>query len=506
MTGVVESCNRMRQSIIAILLFIACSPVTAHPRTAPSVDPNPSHYMRPSNQTGPFKPRVIVFVHGMFANSDEAWRYSSQVYWPSLLLSDPTFGDSDIYVAAYPTPFVGGRMNLEDVVSNLENRLTADRVFSQHREVVFVCHSLGGLVVEKLLLKNRNYDRQVPFIYFFGTPQTGADIASIGKLLGDPLFKDLSANQDNEVLQGIEDEWRAARLKIRSYCAYERKPILGQLVVDRLSATRNCTEPPVAIDETHIGMVKPSGTKHDSYIALVIAARDHPIRETAPHTQSLPGQEAAGPPFAFAAETMITSWGSGDFIGFWLPARDLQGCAIEPIDDLVFLRVTNNGSGSRMIVNYSLETKQKDGWSPMNKKELGPSGFLFFTLQGNAVPAVGVPIPFKANGYSNKYFMLTMPYGNANVKQAGVVQVQSFDVVAGSQNLTQGQSVRGWAAFQHQGLPDGELRMKITDELGKIYTVPQTLIEPGPTTDITQHPILIQSLTDVSGCRQKADF
>lgn len=218
-----------------------------------------------------------MFVHGMFGNSDDTWRFSSQVYWPEMLLSDTTFNDSDIYVASYPTPFVGGRMNIEDIVSNLENRLTADDVFSKHREVVFVCHSLGGLVVERLLLKNRDYDKQVPFIYFFGTPQTGADIASIGKLLDDPLFKDLSASQDNEILQGIEDEWRAAHVKIRSYCAYERKTILGQLVVDRLSATRNCTEPPVAIDETHIGLVKPNGTGHDSYIALKNAVTSNPI-------------------------------------------------------------------------------------------------------------------------------------------------------------------------------------------------------------------------------------
>jgi triacylglycerol esterase/lipase EstA (alpha/beta hydrolase family) len=176
---------------------------------------------------------VIVFVHGIFGNSDATWRFSPQVYWPELLLSDAAFNDSDIYVASYSTPLVGGRMNIEDIVSNLKNRLKGDYVFSKHSEVVFVCHSLGGLIVEKLLLKNRDYDKQVRFIYFFGTPQTGTDIAKLGRLVSsDPLFKDFSAGPDNEILQGIEDEWRAARLKIRSYCAYETKTILGQLVVD----------------------------------------------------------------------------------------------------------------------------------------------------------------------------------------------------------------------------------------------------------------------------------
>lgn len=233
---------------------------------------------------------------------------------------------------------------------------------------------------------------------------------------------------------------------------------------------------------------------------------DNPALEPAP-TKPAKSQEPSGPPFAFTVETMIISWGSGDFIGFWLPAaRDQQGCVIEPIDDLLFLRVTNNGPGFRTIINYSLEIKQKGEWSLMNKKELGPSGYLFFTLQGDAVLPPRVPIPFRSNGYSNKYPMLSMPYGNANVRKAGVVQLLSFDLIAGSKNLAPGESIRGWSAFQHQGLPDGDIRMKITDELGKIYTVPQTLMKPGPSDDITQHPILIQSLEDISACRQMADF
>ena len=49
------------------------------------------------------------------------------------------------------------------------------------------------------------------------------------------------------------------------------------LVVDRLSATRNCDEPPLAINEDHFGIVKPNNANHDSYIALRNAVLANPI-------------------------------------------------------------------------------------------------------------------------------------------------------------------------------------------------------------------------------------
>ncbi len=40
------------------------------------------------------------------------------------------------------------------------------------------------------------------------------------------------------------------------------------MIVDRLSATRNCDEAPIPVNEDHQGIVKPSDVNHDSYIAL----------------------------------------------------------------------------------------------------------------------------------------------------------------------------------------------------------------------------------------------
>lgn len=168
-------------------------------------------------------------------------------------------------------------MTIDEVVGNLESRMQNDGVF-QHREVVFVVHSLGGSVIQRLLLTHREHAPQVPFIYFFSTPETGAQIAKAGHALSaDPLLAEMFPGDGNDYLLNLESEWRAANYQnIHRYCAYEKKPIHGVLVVDRLSGTRNC-ESAVAINQDHGGIVKPCSRGDDSYIALQNAVRWNPI-------------------------------------------------------------------------------------------------------------------------------------------------------------------------------------------------------------------------------------
>src|SRR3984957_5758219 len=226
--------------VVGCLLGLAATLMPPRVGARPHIDQPTSHYVRPSNDTGPFKDRAIVFVHGIFGDSISSWTASNGAYWPELLLKDTAFDKYDIYVANYDSPAFGNTFTVDEVVASLQSRLVANKVFEQHHEVVFVCHSLGGIIVQQLLLTYRAQASRVPFVYFFSVPAEGSQIANIGRYFNsDPLLNALFHGDENDYLLNMENQWKAAEFNIRRYCAYEKKKIGGVLIVDRLSGTRN---------------------------------------------------------------------------------------------------------------------------------------------------------------------------------------------------------------------------------------------------------------------------
>ena len=168
-------------------------------------------------------------------------------------------------------------MTIDNQVSALMNRLESDEVFSKHNEVVFVAHSMGGLIVQRLLLAHHELASKVRYIYFLSTPQEGAAIARLGHALnGDPNLLQMFPGDSNTYLENMESEWMGAKFGIPRYCAIERERTNGVLVVSEQSGTRNCAKV-VALDEDHLSVAKPCSMKDDAYIALSNAERDNPV-------------------------------------------------------------------------------------------------------------------------------------------------------------------------------------------------------------------------------------
>jgi hypothetical protein len=264
----------------------------------PATDLPPSRYLRPTSRSGPFKNRVIVFVHGIFGDAQSTWTASNSAYWPRLLLGDSSFNDSDIYVASYSSPYFGGNYTVSEIVASLDSQFTRDGVFAKHREVIFVCHSLGGIVVQEFLRTFQKLAVKVPFVYFFAVPEEGAQVVKIARIFNaDPLLKILVPDGDlNAYVQDLQNGWLAARFTTHRFCAYEKKayPLLG-IIVDRSSSTRACDELPVPIDENHVDIVKPKNREHQSYTALLNAVKTFPIAAKPTPPSKPPFQQGQAP-------------------------------------------------------------------------------------------------------------------------------------------------------------------------------------------------------------------
>jgi pimeloyl-ACP methyl ester carboxylesterase len=237
------------------------------------------------------KPRVIVFVHGLHGDR-ETWRAPNDAYWPDMIRVDPHFQHSDVFVAAYPTPSSSGQYSTTQLAQKLWQSLKDNRVWD-HREVVFIAHSLGGLITEEMLLQHPADAARTRFIVSYATPHQGSFVASFAKLYdSDPLLTDLRDSNDNSFLIDLEQHWRGAAYtaRIHRYCAYEALDTfagegVGRIlrahsrVVPYYSATFGCDTdtPPQKINADHIGIVKPDSRFADAYTFFSTVYHRNPV-------------------------------------------------------------------------------------------------------------------------------------------------------------------------------------------------------------------------------------
>jgi pimeloyl-ACP methyl ester carboxylesterase len=270
--------------IAASGLLTACATgvtttVPAHP---PHADARPHAlpgYIRGSKES--HADRVIVFIHGVFGDGTSTWTNpATGAYFPALIRDDKTFDGVDIWVHEFDTPKLRRTYTIDELADHLRKYLNNDNVIANHRQVIFVCHSLGGLVARAYLLKYRLPVSQVPMIYFFSTPTTGADVATLASFISaNPQLTDMrKMTTDSPGLIGAwQSQWAASEYNhtTLSYCGYETLPIHGVQIVQRESATNLCNTRYDPIRRDHIAIVKPSdNTSDESYVAFRGAYRE----------------------------------------------------------------------------------------------------------------------------------------------------------------------------------------------------------------------------------------
>ncbi|WP_271592242.1 lipase family alpha/beta hydrolase [Bradyrhizobium sp. CCBAU 65884] len=156
---------------------------------------------------------TAVFVHGVLSSGDTCWRHSNGAFWPELLISDPELASVGVYVFTYHTGFFSGSYRISDVVDALKEFLLLDGVGKSER-IVFVCHSMGGIVVRKYLVERAVElveRRQKLGLFLMASPSLGSSYADwlspLAELFGHAQGDALRFVQNNHWLTDLDKEF-----------------------------------------------------------------------------------------------------------------------------------------------------------------------------------------------------------------------------------------------------------------------------------------------------------
>jgi pimeloyl-ACP methyl ester carboxylesterase len=251
-----------------------------NPPTATENNTDPQWVVRQQTQAKV----AIVFVHGIFGDTIGTWTNANGTRFFDLVAADPAIvGKADIFAFGYPSRmFKSGSFDIREAANRLHGSLDNAGVFG-YSKIVFVAHSMGGLVTMHELLVHRELLSKVPVLVFLATPQEGADVTRIAKYIANnPALSQMTPADNNTMLQTLSDTWNSLTDKERPMvqCAYESRDTFGVRIVAWSSATRFCKGAPMAVDANHIDIVKPDRATQDAVITVTNALKNYVFNQS----------------------------------------------------------------------------------------------------------------------------------------------------------------------------------------------------------------------------------
>ena len=223
----------------------------------------------------------VIFVHGLGGHAYDTWRYkkNEESFWPLWLAQD--INGLTVWTLSYdapPTNWLGQALPLQDqAIPVLEMLLTKQELTGT--PIVFVCHSLGGLIVKQFLrsANDQRKDRaetgrlidQVKAVVFYATPHTGSDQASWLERLRLIAWPSVAARglvRNDANLRELNIWYRNWSEKISHKIFYESRPTLAGVIVKPDSADAGLQSTyPIASNSDHLDICKPQSRDDPEY-------------------------------------------------------------------------------------------------------------------------------------------------------------------------------------------------------------------------------------------------
>lgn len=313
-------------------------------------------------------------------------------YWPLDLIPN-NFHNVRVITYAYdshPSHFYAAETNQMTITQHAQNllqKLTNNRVDCLTRPIIFVAHSLGGILVKDAIVQSERYDNHLKSlsqssyaIFFFGTPHRGSSAARYGEILsnvvgalpgGPSMYKEVlrGLKPNGEKLSLVEGDFNQllnrhipADEKIQIYSFQEGKPLNsvklgdGKVVPDSSSFfNRKDIEQNSFVDENHRDMARFRSARSSTYndfssalkgfLARIQARREHArsaaqeaerarlavfweiidFKDRCVRQQQLSSLETIQKTFDWIWSSAFKAWLEGNTSFFWISGKPASG-------------------------------------------------------------------------------------------------------------------------------------------------------------------------------------
>jgi HAD superfamily phosphoserine phosphatase-like hydrolase len=212
---------------------------------------------------------LILFVHGLGGDAKATWGR-----FPDYIAADGQLKDFDVGFFQYPTAVIGWafwtRQFWKNIGRNFSKiatladalRTLIDVRYPQHRPIVLVAHSLGGLIARQYLVDAVMGERplRVSKLLLFAVPNTGSGLANVARHLswGHPHLRQLAKGAD--ALDNLNNSW--TMLKLADKVAVRYVVAGDDDVVGEASARQFPGNPDVdvVLERDHRSIVKPASS------------------------------------------------------------------------------------------------------------------------------------------------------------------------------------------------------------------------------------------------------
>ncbi|KAI1751937.1 hypothetical protein F4782DRAFT_530881 [Xylaria castorea] len=273
------------------------------------IHPPPSHHHLEEEQQASLD---VVFVHGLNGNLYDTWTAPSGTYWPADLLPG-VIPNCRIFSYGYNANlwFDAAHGNIYIYAENLVVELASERdEFSQSRPIIFIAHSLGGLVVKRALAfaqTRRQYGsllESTKAVVFMGTPHQGSPLAGYGEFvskLWNAVQGSASTSSTSQLktfsreLQTIASDFTelASGMEIVTFYELKNMPYVGRIVEDWSARMNHPRETCLGISTNHMDICKFNSSSDQNFQSIVrqlqrLARQMLPSPSTPMERQSLP--------------------------------------------------------------------------------------------------------------------------------------------------------------------------------------------------------------------------